>query len=85
MKLCDEAYVAVEKYKAIDPVLYQALIHHIDFEWVSPAYLMLLYYQNHLSAQELVEMKAKFKYVVEYCDIENTTASKKLIDFTNSF
>ena len=49
---CDDALLAVEKYKVIDAELYTAIKNHINAESLSPIYILLKLYESDLSKGE---------------------------------
>ncbi len=64
LDILDKAYEAIAEYELTDITTYNKLKSHIDMEWVSPAYIMLNFYQANLPREELVELKATFKRIV---------------------
>lgn len=64
MNMCDEAIETVDKYKITDPAAYEALVGHIEAEWLSPAYITLDLWKGLLTNDVRTELSARFKSVV---------------------
>ncbi len=62
----DAALKSIEKYKTSDPDLYTKLESRIMKERLMPIYLKLTLLSSYYSAEEYAEMKATFKYYVNY-------------------
>ena len=62
----DAALVSIEKYKTSAPELYTKLESRIMKERLMPIYLKLTLLSSYYSAEEYAEMKATFKYCVNY-------------------
>lgn len=62
----DAALVSIEKYKTSAPELYTKLESRIMKERLMPIYLKLTLLSSYYSAEEYAEMKATFKYYVNY-------------------
>jgi hypothetical protein len=62
----DGALKSIEKYKETDPQLYSKLEARIMKENLMPLYLKLTLLSSYYSAEEYTEMKATFKYYVNY-------------------
>ena len=62
----DAALSSIEKYKTSDPELYAKLEARIMKERLMPIYLKLTLLSSYYSAEEYAEMKATFKYYVNY-------------------
>ncbi len=71
LALCEQAYKDIEKYKETDPDAYDMYKTHIDAEWVSPAYMTLLFYSDYLDSAELSELKSLFKTIVTELGMTN--------------
>ena len=65
-KQFDGALRTIEKYQETDPQLYETLKARIMKENLMPLYLKLTLLQSYYSAEEYTEMKATFKYYVNY-------------------
>ena len=61
-KAFDNALASIEKYQESDPVLYEKLKNRIKKEYLSPLYLMISLHSSRYSAEEMLEMRAEFKY-----------------------
>lgn len=61
-KAFDSALASIEKYQESDPVLYEKLKNRIKKEYLSPLYLMISLHSSRYSAEEMLEMRAEFKY-----------------------
>ncbi len=61
LNLIEQARIKNEKYKTIDPELYEKLMLYINLEWMTPTYYVLEYYTSNYSADEVYEMKRQFK------------------------
>lgn len=72
LKDYDVAYAALEGIRNSDPVKYNLCKGHIDAEWLSPAYMMLVLYPDRLSPSELTELKTQFKAVANATGISHT-------------
>lgn len=77
LDLCDEAYAAIEPYRARDPELYAALRKNILLETIFPRYALIRLYPGRYDAGELREMQLSFKRDAQSLDIrryrENTS------------
>ena len=62
----DKALKSIEKYKETDPQLYSKLESRIMKENLMPLYLKITLHSSYYSAEEYTEMKATFKYYVNY-------------------
>ena len=62
----DAALKSIAKYKETDPQLYATLEARIMKENLMPLYLKLTLLSSYYSAEEYTEMKATFKYYVNY-------------------
>ena len=60
LDLCDEAYLAVEKYKNTDPDLYAVLVKHIMIETIFPRFMICEYYSDYYSPEERQAMRVSF-------------------------
>ena len=60
LELCDEAKLAVAKYKTTDPDLYQTLIKHITIETIFPRWMICQYYGGYYNPTELQKMRETF-------------------------
>lgn len=60
------ALKCIEKYKTSDPALYAMLEARIMKENMTPLYLKLTVLKSYYSEQEVTDMKATFKYYVNY-------------------
>ena len=56
IKACDNAKLAVEKYKTKNPELYQSICNHIETEAVSPIYTILTLHKNQISSTRKAEL-----------------------------
>ena len=56
IKACDNAKLAVEKYKMKNPELYQSICNHIETEAVSPIYTILTLHKNQISSTRKAEL-----------------------------
>ena len=55
----DSAYAAIEKYKALDPTLYENLVRRIKQESIFPRYVICMYYGDYYA--DIQEMRAQFR------------------------
>lgn len=60
LELCDEAKMAIAKYKVSDPELYNTLLKHITIETIFPRWMICQYYGGYYNPLELQEMREKF-------------------------
>ena len=60
------ALKSIEKYKTSNPELYATLEARIMKENMTPLYLKLTVLKSYYSEQEITDMKATFKYYVNY-------------------
>ena len=60
LDLCDQAYLAVEKYKNTDPELYQVLVKHIKIETLFPRFMICEYYSAYYTPEEKQAMRVSF-------------------------
>ena len=60
LKLCDQAFSVVEKYKASDPELYQTLWRHITAETIFARYLICEYYFGYYEPAALKKFRIDF-------------------------
>jgi hypothetical protein len=65
-KQFEAALLSIEKYQETDPQLYETLKARINKEKLMPLYLKLTLLQSYYSEEEYKEMKAEFKYYVNY-------------------
>ena len=65
-KQFEAALISIEKYQETDPQLYETLKARINKEKLMPLYLKLTLLQSYYSDEEYKEMKAEFKYYVNY-------------------
>ena len=56
VKACDDAKLAVAKYKTKNPELYQSICNHIETEAVSPIYMILTLHKNQISSTRKAEL-----------------------------
>ena len=78
LNLCEQAYVAVEKYnRTATQELYQALVKHIDAEYVSPAYIMLTLHKDEIGNYE--SFKANFKAKISSIGLTNSSEHVELV------
>ena len=61
MEYIDRAYAAIEKYKATDMSLYNALYDNITIESLFPRYVLCRYYDGTFSPDEVTAMRKAFK------------------------
>ena len=77
IKACDNAKLAVEKYKTKNPELYQSICNHIETEAVSPIYIILALHKNQISStqkallierisQDIVDLGMENKRITEH-------------------
>ena len=57
--MLDEAYAAVEKYKATDAKLYENLVRRIKQESIFPRYVQCMYYADQY--ENIQEMRIQFR------------------------
>ena len=69
----DAALASIEKYKTSNPELYAKLEARIMKERLMPIYLKLTLLSSYYSAEEYAEMKATFKYYVNYFRLAEMT------------
>jgi len=69
MKLFDEAYKTIEKYKISNSALYQKLYNRINLESISIRYLIIKLYGIYYSDSELLAMKKQFKFDCGYLGV----------------
>ena len=62
----DAALASIEKYRESDPDLFMKLENRIMKERLMPIYLKLTTLSSYYSAEEYTELKATFKYYVNY-------------------
>ena len=60
LDLCEDAKLAVAKYKTSDPDLYKTLIKHITIETIFPRWMICQYYGGYYNPVELQAMREKF-------------------------
>ena len=60
LDLCDEAYLAVEKYKDSNPELYKVLVNHIKIETLFPRFMICEYYSDYYTPADRQEMRVSF-------------------------
>ena len=60
MTLIDDAYSAIEKYKAVDIATYEMLREHILIESMFPRYALCTLYPGTIAADVLYEMRKSF-------------------------
>ncbi|MBQ8394798.1 MAG: DUF4838 domain-containing protein [Clostridia bacterium] len=59
LTMIDDAYAAVEKYKATDPTLYENLVRRIKQESIFPRYVICTYYGDYYA--NIQEIRAEFR------------------------
>ena len=60
LELCEDAKMAVAKYKTSDPELYKTLMKHITIETIFPRWMICQYYGGYYNPAELHQMREKF-------------------------
>ena len=60
LELCDQAYKAIEKYKATDPALYQTLVNHIKVETIFPRFMICEYYAGYYKNDVITQERRAF-------------------------
>ena len=83
LELCEQAKMAVAKYKATDPNLYETLIKHITIETIFPRWMICNYYTGYYQALEMQEMRQKFVNDCTVLGIKNYSEAEKLINHTS--
>ncbi len=71
-RLCDEAIEKNAKLAEVDEALYNRTVNHIDVEWVTPAYMILQWFQENYSLEEINVMKKRIKRAILDNGISNT-------------
>lgn len=77
VNVCDQAKLAVQKYKTSNPKLYQSICNHIETEAVSPIYMILTLHKNQISpnykneliarlSQDIVDLNLESKRITEH-------------------
>jgi len=79
LDLCDEAYVAIEKYKITDPDLYEVLHDHITAETIFPRFVIAQFYSGSYTPNEIYDFRAElikdcndlgYRYYAEMIEIK---------------
>ncbi|MBQ9713720.1 MAG: DUF4838 domain-containing protein [Clostridia bacterium] len=60
LKLCDDAFYAIEKYKETDETLYNKLYEHILTETIFPRFVICQFYDSYYTEIAIQEMRASF-------------------------
>jgi hypothetical protein len=76
----DAALESIQKYKETDPDLYEKLESRIMKERLMPIYLKLTLLSSYYSEEELAELKATFKYYVNYFRLSDVMEGHPLGD-----
>lgn len=71
LELIDDAYASIEKYKKLDPDLYDSLHEHILLESIFPRYVMCTLHTGSMSADKLKEMRKRFYLDASELNITN--------------
>ena len=61
LKIMDEAYQSIERYKESNEEKYNRLKDHITLETLFPRYVLITFYEGTYSSDELYEMRVAFK------------------------
>ena len=85
LDLCDEAYAAIEPYRARDPELYEALHKNILLETIFPRYALIRLYPGRYDAGELREMQLSFKEDANALSIRRHRENKSIDEIYNDW
>jgi len=87
LELCEEAKLAVAKYKTSDPELYKTLIKHITIETIFPRWMICQYYGGYYNPTVLQEMREKFANDCNILGIKNyaEAAEEKMSAYFSSW
>ena len=70
LDLCDQAYLAVEKYKNTNPELYEVLVNHIKIETIFPRFMICEYYSDYYTPTEKQSMRVSFYEDIKALDYQ---------------
>ena len=82
----DKAITEIERFKVLDPELYNRLRKHIEIETISPLYIMLELQGDNISKEERAKYVERVRYDIEWLDIadleiRDTTVSEWIATF----
>ena len=76
LDLCEDAKLAIAKYKTSDPELYKTLLKHIIIETIFPRWMICQYYDGYYEAGELQAMRELFANDCTVLGIANYAENK---------
>ena len=78
LELCEDAKLAVAKYKTTNYDLYQTLMKHITIETIFPRWMICQYYDGYYNPNELQEMRTLFANDCTVLGIGNYSEAEKI-------
>ncbi|MBE5752347.1 MAG: DUF4838 domain-containing protein [Clostridiales bacterium] len=73
----DNAKKLVERYKTLDPVLYEDLCQHIEAECIAPLYHILESHKPYLTVAKANEYINRLQYDIEWMGLQNMTLKEQ--------
>ena len=75
----DNAKTYIERYKDLDPELYDKISKHIEAEAISPLYILLEFHGNSLSASRKQEYMQRLSHDVEWMDLYTLGVTSRVL------